>query len=325
MQADVNDGKVIKLGMPMRGQGLRRTGFAWMKHCLIWTHHTTIKYLIVLDSSLVRSKAYASSCHILFTSSPPRSHISLFRTLATLITLLRTESLPVTLATRQLHRHVAEHTNPPSQITRTLYPLSLSYPLHQTTMTSLIGWGVYGIHHSIVSHKREKQRKKNYDRWEGLRDDYDEQKRVSRQSLDSQDPYAQRASQDIDRPIVTLRDQQEANDARHSWRPQEQIDRINPDMTGAQRRASPADPTASKIRPQKTGAVWDEGLPEPLQVQRRSFDDRGSSDNYRDQVSRVASDESQRSASMDVQRPPAAPRKKSDFEVVESPYHWWER
>ncbi len=192
-------------------------------------------------------------------------------------------------------------------------------------MTSLIGWTAYGIHKGIVSHKRDKQRRKNYDRWEGLRDDYDDQKRISRQSLDSQDQYAQRVSQEFDRPIVTLRDQQEANDARHSWRPQEQLDRINPDTTGAQRRASPAGPTASKIRPQKTGAVWDEGLPEPLQVQRRSFDDRAYSDNYRDQVSRVQSDESQRSASMDVQRPPAAPRKKSDFEVVESPYHWWER
>ena len=194
-------------------------------------------------------------------------------------------------------------------------------------MTSLIGWTAYGIHKGIVSHRRDKQRRKNYDRWEGLRDDYDEQKRVSRQSVDSET----RPSADLDRPIVTLRDQQEANDARTSWRPQEQLDRINPDMTGRGNGSPLSAAQTQPIRKQKTGAVWDEGIPERLRVERRSFDDRpynynapaaGPGAGAGGAMSRVQSDESKRSASLDVQRPNL---KKDDFEVVESPYNWWER
>jgi hypothetical protein len=88
----------------------------------------------------------------------------------------------------------------------------------------MIFGAIYLGHHAVTAHKREKQRVKNYERWEGLRDEYDEQRKISREtrSLDIQrtgaygDPYGQE-----DKPILTLRDQQEADDARTGWRPQE--------------------------------------------------------------------------------------------------------
>ena len=185
-------------------------------------------------------------------------------------------------------------------------------------MTSLIFWGPYLAHKSVINHRREKQRVKNYDRWEGLRDEYDEQRKIAREtrSLDIQrtgtwDPVTQQMTgytnaDDNDRGIFTLRDQQDANDARTSWRPQEAWEsprtQVNAQMTGqvqhvpthdtgfpgqqqqyhAQRHVSStpammqpqitAQPRPS-IQAQKTGAAWDEGLPAPLSVSRRSFDD----------------------------------------------------
>src|ERR1700761_5405615 len=101
-------------------------------------------------------------------------------------------------------------------------------------MTSLIFWGPYLAHKGVISHRREKQRVKNYERWEGLRDEYDEQRKVARESrsLDIQrtGPWDPTQQQDVyspyprpteDRAYVSLRDQQEANDARTGWRPQE--------------------------------------------------------------------------------------------------------
>ena len=79
-------------------------------------------------------------------------------------------------------------------------------------MTSLIFGSIYLGHGAIVNHRREKQRIKNYERWEGLRDEYDEQRKISRESRSLD---IQRTGQDYtqpDRPILTLRDQQEAND-----------------------------------------------------------------------------------------------------------------
>lgn len=171
-------------------------------------------------------------------------------------------------------------------------------------MTSLIFWGPYLAHKGYIGHKREKQRLKNYERWEGLRDEYDDQRRITRESrsLDIQrtgvwDPMTQQMTgatsfDDSDRPVFTMRDQQEANDARTGWRPQEawenprtqmqaqmtgQVQQI-PQPTGhpqAQRHVSstPAVPSRLPLQSQKTGATWDEGLPAPLNVSRRSFDD----------------------------------------------------
>ncbi|KAJ9653107.1 hypothetical protein H2198_007682 [Neophaeococcomyces mojaviensis] len=190
-------------------------------------------------------------------------------------------------------------------------------------MTSLIFWVPYLAHKGVVDHRREKQRIKNYERWEGLRDEYDEQRRTTR-SLDIQrtgqwDPTTNtfsdnapadtgsgygRRSMDQDQGIFTLRDQQEANDARTGWRPQEAWDsprtQLQAQMTGQVQQVpmSPHHPTAQRhvsaapspaymqpqvpqqtsisslpLKAQKTGATWDEGIPAPLQVSRRSFDD----------------------------------------------------
>jgi len=132
-------------------------------------------------------------------------------------------------------------------------------------------------HKGIVNHRREKQRQKNYQRWEGLRDEYDEQRKISRESrsLDIQRTGSDYARDvDVDRPILTLRDQQEANDARTSWRPQESFD--GPVAAQAGRRTSVEVASGSGLRPlmqHKTGSTWDDGLPQPLRVSRRNWDD----------------------------------------------------
>jgi hypothetical protein len=123
-------------------------------------------------------------------------------------------------------------------------------------------------HKGIVNHRREKQRQKNYERWEGLRDEYDEQRKITRESR-SLDIQRTGNYNEPDRPILTLRDQQEANDARTSWRPQEAWD-------DPPRRTSVEVTTGSGLRPlttTKTGTTWDEGLPQPLKVSRRNWDD----------------------------------------------------
>lgn len=93
---------------------------------------------------------------------------------------------------------------------------------------------------------------------------------------------------------------------------------------------NPGNGGRERLRKQKTGATWDEGLPEPLRVERRSFDERGTANEGRDTTAGIGSgsmarvmsgDSSKRSASLDVQRP----RKVDDVEVVESPYNWWEQ
>jgi len=146
-------------------------------------------------------------------------------------------------------------------------------------MTSLIFGSIYLGHKGIVNHRREKQRQKNYQRWEGLRDEYDEQRKISRESrsLDIQRTGSDYGREvDVDRPILTLRDQQEANDARTSWRPQESFDG-SASSTQAGRRSSVEVTAGSGLRPlmqpHKTGATWDEGLPSPLRVSRRNWDD----------------------------------------------------
>ncbi|KAK6380750.1 hypothetical protein LTS17_004950 [Exophiala oligosperma] len=151
-------------------------------------------------------------------------------------------------------------------------------------MTSLIFGTIYMGHKGLVHHKREKQRQKNYERWEGLRDEYDEQRKINRESrsLDIQRTGAGYPL-DEDRPILTLRDQQEAGDARTGWRPQEAFDGVPSVPTGTDsinnnnnRRSSVEVTSGSNLRPltgTKTGTTWDEGLPQPLRVSRRNWDD----------------------------------------------------
>ena len=197
------------------------------------------------------------------------------------------------------------------------------------------------VGHSVYTeHRRNKQREKNYQRWEGLRDEYDEEKkeRSLRRSLDSSldrngayyDPDSSEYWQSQQQPssyadvpeqpaLFTLRDRQEAGDARTSWRPQETESYWNGgalpnsftgavlkrDLTGQPTGPIRAQPTASQTfqqqqqstgylqpqptsnqstrtspRPsanplvaQSTGATWDDGLPAPLNVSRRSFED----------------------------------------------------
>lgn len=142
-------------------------------------------------------------------------------------------------------------------------------------MTSLIFGSIYLTHNAFIMHKREKQRQKNYQRWEGLRDEYDEQRRISREHRFSSSGNSPRESLDnTDRPILTLRDQQEADDARLGWRPQEA-------WTGTPQQAPQFDvpygrgslDAARPLRSNKTGATWDEGLPQPLPVSRRRWDE----------------------------------------------------
>ena len=182
-------------------------------------------------------------------------------------------------------------------------------------MTSLIFGAVYLGHHAVVGHRREKQRVKNYERWEGLRDEYDEQKQTQREtrSLDLQRTGQYDGAYVEDRPILTLRDQQEANDARTSWRPQESF---TPMHTGAvpqqqtgqqtgwqpghkrpqsmdvgalravsdQQGYSQHDANGLGIQstdyqqpmralPAQKTGMWEEGLPQPLRVSRLSPDD----------------------------------------------------
>ncbi|KIV78778.1 hypothetical protein PV11_06388 [Exophiala sideris] len=146
-------------------------------------------------------------------------------------------------------------------------------------MTSLIFGSIYMGHKTIMKHKRDKQRQKNYERWEGLRDDYDDQRKITRESrsLDIQRTGGSSFSDDTDRPIVTLRDQQEAGDARGAWRPQETEDGPASRIPITDNRRSSVEVTSgSNLRPltgHKTGTTWDEGLPQPLRVARRNWDD----------------------------------------------------
>ena len=172
-------------------------------------------------------------------------------------------------------------------------------------MTSLIFWGPYLAHKGVIAHRREKQRIKNYERWEGLRDDYDEQRKIARESrsLDIQrtgpwdpnqpDPHIQPQFQNEDRAYISLRDQQEANDARTGWRPQESWEpprtQVQAQMTGQTQQTQPQaqrhvsmTPTMTglPLKSQKTGATWDEGIPAPLAVSRRSYDDTDHTQRY---------------------------------------------
>lgn len=207
-------------------------------------------------------------------------------------------------------------------------------------MSSLIFWAPYLTHKAIVGHKRDKKRQKNYERWEGLRDEYDDMKRVTssqRQSLDYQptglqeDPAMPRHSLSSDRDLFTLRDQQEAGDARTAWTPQERWQQRpapapSPYMSTASVERMPMQHTGQQgpLQRQKTGATWDEGLPAPLRVSRRQFSDNGmegatsSTNSSRQDITRVSS--SRRSVSREDED---RRRKEQEVHVVESPYEWW--
>lgn len=219
-------------------------------------------------------------------------------------------------------------------------------------MSSLIFWAPYLTHKAIVGHKREKKRQKNYERWEGLRDEYDDMKRVTtqRQSLDYQptgpqfyagddSPSQPRHSLSSDRDLFTLRDQQEAGDARTAWTPQERwqqranppgmscpsAEPLQPQYTAAQPQYTAQ---AGPLQRQKTGATWDEGLPPPMRVSRRQWGDSGNSmeeaslstNSSRQDITRVSS--GRRSGSLNREEEEGR-RKNEEVHVVESPYEWW--
>jgi hypothetical protein len=219
-------------------------------------------------------------------------------------------------------------------------------------MTSLIFWAPYLTHKAIIGHKRDKKRQKNYERWEGLRDEYDDMKRVTsqRQSLDYQptgpspnpqspypsDAYQPRHSLSSDRDLFTLRDQQEAGDARTAWTPQERWQaRPNPtpmSSASVERLAMQPQHTGQggPLQRQKTGATWDEGLPPPMRVSRRQWEDGNgnmeegaslSTNSSRQDITRVSS--GRRSASLEREEEAERRRKTEEVHVVESPYEWW--
>lgn len=216
-------------------------------------------------------------------------------------------------------------------------------------MSSLLFWGPYLTHKAIVGHKRDKKRQKNYERWEGLRDEYDDMKRVTnqRQSLEYQPTGSQmyqddsqpRHSLSSDRDLFTLRDQQEAGDARTAWTPQERWQQRPthapapapaPGMSTASVERVPHQYTAQQgpLQRQKTGATWDEGLPPPMRVSRRQWNDNAnlmeegssSANSSRHDITRVSS--GRRSESLNREEEERR-RKAEEVHVVESPYEWW--
>lgn len=198
-------------------------------------------------------------------------------------------------------------------------------------MTSLVFGTGFLIHKGLVKHHRDKQRQKNYERWEGLRDEYDEMKRAQRSSLDSEGPSSVAGSlESPDRPVFTLRDRQEAHDAQTSWRPQEAWEPIPRNSQQASR-----EDTVPVIK-HKTGAMWDESLPEPLRVTRRHWDEGGewpdntSSHRGTSAAPSIRSERggsaasARRSPSLDREDEPARKREQ-EVDVVESPFEWWKQ
>ena len=215
-------------------------------------------------------------------------------------------------------------------------------------MSSLIFWAPYLTHKAIVGHKRDKKRQKNYERWEGLRDEYDDMKRVTnqRQSLDYQPTGSQmyqddappRHSLSSDRDLFTLRDQQEAGDARTAWTPQERWEQrptqapapgVGMSSASTERLQPQYTAQAGPVQRHKTGATWDEGLPPPIRVSRRQWADNGnlmeeaslSTNSSRQDITRVSS--GRRSGSLHREDEEERRRKQEEVHVVESPYEWW--
>lgn len=208
-------------------------------------------------------------------------------------------------------------------------------------MTSLIFGTSYLIHKGIVKHHRDKQRQKNYERWESLRDDYDEMKKVTVQQTgggvadyyNSSDPLRRSSlpSAAPEKEIFTLRDQQEANDARLSWRPQEAWER-SPRSSLQMGRSG----EVGTVRRHKTGATWDEDMPEPLPVSRRSWDEGAESGTPRtttttpssrrnSQLVEGSSTGRRRSSSSSESHHRPIERRNDEVEVVESPFEWWKQ
>lgn len=205
-------------------------------------------------------------------------------------------------------------------------------------MTSLIFGSIFLAHEGIIKHRREKQRQKNYERWEGLRDEYDEMKKITSQRTSGEYQDSDQHPSN-DRALFTLRDQQEAGDARTAWRPQEGWERQEPSPRNSTQlsRSGSVSQNANVLKPQKTGATWDEGLPARLPVSKRNWDENGllraesnnpvsrntstSSVNSHD-YGRRSEDIPRRSVS--VEREPER-RKDEEVDVVESPFDWWKQ
>lgn len=200
-------------------------------------------------------------------------------------------------------------------------------------MSTLLFWGPYLAHQTIIKHRREKQRQKNYERWEGLRDDYDDMKRVTSSQRTSSEyqpdpelPSPSRSSSQYPsdaRGLFTQRDQQEAGDARTSWRPQEKWDSVPSTRSTAQIERAQSQPQRPLAR-HKTGSTWDEELPEPLRVSRRSYDDGGkwSEGEHQRRETSGSARSSRQDVSGEVGRQASSPPRE-EVDVVESPYEWW--
>ena len=115
----------------------------------------------------------------------------------------------------------------------------------------MIGGAVYLGYKKAVKHKQEKQKKKNYERWEGLREELDEERRLS---LDDRAAIFQRKERNsVDMP------QRSSFESRHLHveRPSERSSAtsLNPQ------------PTSNRTR----AVAWDDDIPTYLSLPRRDF------------------------------------------------------
>lgn len=142
-------------------------------------------------------------------------------------------------------------------------------------MTSLIGGAVYLGYKKAVEHKQNKQKKKNYERWEGLRDELDEERRLS---LDDRAAIFQRKERNsVDMPQRSSFDSHHKHVERPSERPGEILSE----------RSTPA-PLAPQPTSGRTRAVaWDDDIPAYLTVGRRDFSASPNPSSYQSDVSRT--------------------------------------
>lgn len=117
------------------------------------------------------------------------------------------------------------------------------------TMTSLIFGAGYLAYKKTVDHKHNKRKQKNYERWEGLREEMENERRLS---LDDRAAIFQRKERNsVDRPQRNSLD----NFASESQQPPQPPAQIEPQRTAARTRA----------------VAWDDELPAHLNVTRRNF------------------------------------------------------
>jgi len=144
----------------------------------------------------------------------------------------------------------------------------------------------YLAYKSAVSHKHNKQKKKNYERWEGLREELEEERRLS---LDDRAAIFQRKERSsVDMP------QRASFDGRPTYL------------------AAPERPSQAQIEPQRTSSArsravaWDDELPAHLTGQRRTYNTSPATGSRLSDVTRTRSQseepkdqEGRRSASLE--------------------------